>query len=93
MDAEGWYVDPYGIHEARWMSDGAATALVRDGTVEGNDPPPETPFAGEPVPLPDIGAPDGDDLLRADDADVREFDPQSEEDSAWNAFGASSGGD
>ena len=29
MNAEGWYVDPYGLHGARWFSDGTPTALVR----------------------------------------------------------------
>ena len=31
---EGWYTDPYGRHEARWMSAGTPTRLVRDGEVE-----------------------------------------------------------
>ena len=39
--AEGWYTDPFGRHEARWMSDGAPTKLVRDGDVEAYDDPPD----------------------------------------------------
>jgi hypothetical protein len=46
MEEEGWYVDPYGIHEARWVSAGSPTALVRDGDVESQDPPPDTTYVG-----------------------------------------------
>ena len=35
---EGWYTDPYGRHEARWMSQGTPTRLVRDGSAEASDP-------------------------------------------------------
>ena len=38
---EGWYSDPYGRHEARWMSDGRPTKLVRDDGVEAYDDPPD----------------------------------------------------
>jgi hypothetical protein len=31
---EGWYLDPYGIHEQRWMSGGRPTRLVRDAGTE-----------------------------------------------------------
>jgi hypothetical protein len=31
---EGWYTDPFGRHEARWLSDGSPTKLVRDGDAE-----------------------------------------------------------
>jgi len=31
MAEEGWYSDPYRLHEHRWFSDGKPTALVRDG--------------------------------------------------------------
>jgi hypothetical protein len=30
VNAEGWYVDPFGSHEARWFSDGVPTGLVRE---------------------------------------------------------------
>jgi hypothetical protein len=37
---EGWYVDPFGVHAARWFSDGTPTALVRDqGGIESRDDP------------------------------------------------------
>ena len=42
MSAEGCYIGPYRVHEARWFSAGTPTALVRDGGVEGHDPPPDT---------------------------------------------------
>jgi hypothetical protein len=38
--ASGWFKDPYGRHEARWMSAGTPTSLVRNGDVEQTDPPP-----------------------------------------------------
>ena len=34
MEAEGWYVDPYAIHDERWVSNGVPTQLVKDGGVE-----------------------------------------------------------
>ena len=45
---EGWHADPFGRHEARWMSDGTPTTLVRDGDVESRDAPPDE----EPSPTP-----------------------------------------
>ena len=41
----GWFVDPFQRHENRWMSSGLPTPLVRDGSVESNDP------VGEVSPL------------------------------------------
>jgi hypothetical protein len=92
-DEEGWYVDPYRLHEARWISAGTPTALVRDGNVEAQDPPPNTPYAGPLEELAETPAKGGDDLLRADEADSRSFDPDREEEAAWDVFGESSGGD
>lgn len=68
--AEGWYRDPYGIHQDRWFSAGTPTSLVRDGDAEGRDDP---PAYAPPVPLEEI--PDNDPfpedaLRRADDAEV-----------------------
>ena len=37
---KGWYRDPYRVREDRWYADGTPTALVGDGEVEANDPPP-----------------------------------------------------
>jgi hypothetical protein len=64
--AEGWYVDPYEIHEARWYSAGAPTALIRDGKTEGSDPPPDAPCSCPLVRVSSGGSPD--DLRRADEA-------------------------
>lgn len=47
MTANGWFKDPYGFHEDRWISDGKPTKLVRDAGTEGMDPPPNSP-APEP---------------------------------------------
>ena len=43
---EGWYLDPYGIHEQRWMSVGRPTSLVRDSGTESHDGPPDRPLPG-----------------------------------------------
>jgi hypothetical protein len=37
---DGWFRDPFALHEARYISHGRATKLVRDGTSESYDPPP-----------------------------------------------------
>ncbi len=88
MKAEGWYHDPYGLHEERWYSDGTPTRLVRDGRVESNDPPP----AGDPPTTElvrsdagvDAGGPD--DLRRADDAERGDNNPDYGE-RAFENFG------
>lgn len=43
---QGWFVDPFGVHEQRWFSQGRTTALVRDGRAEAQDPPPDGPVPG-----------------------------------------------
>jgi hypothetical protein len=48
--AEGWYEDPYRVHEYRWFSVGKPSSLVRDGLTESNDLPPDEPYAGVLVP-------------------------------------------
>jgi hypothetical protein len=45
MTPQGWCTDPYGLHEARWMSAGQPTKLVLDQGKESYDKVPE----GEPV--------------------------------------------
>ena len=67
MHAQGWYRDPFHRHEDRYFSDGHPTELVRDGAAETMDPPPDGPMpeAVTEVPLPP--APEGEDLLRADE--------------------------
>lgn len=53
MREQGWYTDPYGRHERRWFSDGHPTRLVGDQGVDADDPPPRTPYARPPAPVPD----------------------------------------
>jgi Zn-dependent protease with chaperone function len=45
---EGWYTDPFGRHESRWMSRGTPTQLVRDGIFELTDPVYDEPFSVSP---------------------------------------------
>ena len=68
--AEGWYRDPYAIHEDRWMSEGRATKVVRDGGTESYDPPPDLPLPDVLVPSPtgSGASANGSDLRRADAA-------------------------
>jgi hypothetical protein len=87
MEAEGWYVDPYGIHEARWISAGKPTELVRDGDKESKDAPPTTLYTGPLEELPETAPVDGTDLLRADSAESTSFDQRDVKEAAWDAFG------
>jgi hypothetical protein len=76
MNEEGWFKDPYERHEARWVSDGTPTALVRDAGVESQDTPPDEPITVEMERVAAETIPgDGSDLKRADDAETQEFDP------------------
>jgi hypothetical protein len=43
-EPHGWYVDPFGRHEARYFSEGKPSKLVRDGGRETYDPPPSETF-------------------------------------------------
>ncbi len=56
--AQGWCVDPFRLHEARWFSNGTPTALVRDAGVETKDPPPQSlsigPFELAPLAEDDL---------------------------------------
>ena len=64
---EGWYTDPFGRHEARWMSDGSPTKLVRDGDEESYDAPPDEEPTVTPTRIAEGQASDGSDLIRSDD--------------------------
>jgi hypothetical protein len=76
-ELEGWYTDPYARHEARWLSQGTPTRLVRDGHVEGSDPVDDQPFIVAPVRIEGVVPSDGSDLRRADDAEGDgPFDPR-----------------
>jgi hypothetical protein len=66
MRAEGWYLDPFGVHAQRWFSDGRPTGLVRDGAAESQDDPPADEYSGVLTAAPE-GESDSSDLKRADD--------------------------
>jgi hypothetical protein len=67
--AEGWYLDPYGVHQQRWISRGRPSNLVRDGNEEAKDEPPDRPPSRPFVPIPTDSAGIGwRDMQRADDA-------------------------
>jgi hypothetical protein len=85
MREEGWYTDPYGLHERRWFSDGSPTKLVSDDGTTSNDPPPNTPFVRPPEPVPESEGPTVDDSHEEghEDPGVKK---------AWEAF-VETGGD
>lgn len=70
LEQEGWYSDPYGRHEARWISGGVPTKLCRDGDTESYDEPPDSPPSHAWVPItPPPGSVTAADTLRADAAE------------------------
>ena len=75
--AEGWYVDPYGVHQDRWFSAGVPSRLVRDDGVESEDPPPAGPCDGplERATSTEGQVAHGDDLRRAGDRQGEPYDP------------------
>jgi hypothetical protein len=86
VQANGWFVDPFGAHESRWFSAGAPTHLVRDGEQTDYDRPPAASWDG-PLTAVDTSALDwdrGGDLRRADDGlptpdeDLPPIDPRVE---------------
>jgi hypothetical protein len=67
-DEEGWFTDPFGRHEARWMSNGTPSKLVRDQGVESYDEPPDEAPTRTPERIAEkVDAPGGADLLRVDE--------------------------
>ena len=83
---EGWYTDPYGRHEARWMSAGTATRLVRDGEVESSDDPTDEPPSATPVRIATDAGADATDLRRADEDQMQNgYDPKKAARAAWDA--------
>ncbi len=89
---EGWYTDPYAMHDARWMSQGSPTRLVRDGTVESYDDPPSEPYVRAPEPIEYPGSSDPADLRRADEAEAGEpYDSAKARRAALDAFDQTSG--
>jgi hypothetical protein len=45
-EAQGWFDDPFRLHDARYFSAGRPTKLVRDGTAESYDEPPDEGAGG-----------------------------------------------
>jgi len=87
QEAQGWYRDPYGLHEDRYFSAGVPTKLVRDAGSESYDEPsarplPETQLV--PAPSADGDENHGSDLRRADEASSD--DPYSAEAAKRAAF-------
>jgi hypothetical protein len=82
---EGWCTDPYDRHEARWLSDGRPTKLVRDGSLTSYDDPPDGPWVKAPELLePDPTAAHGSDLMRADAAESG--DAYDEKKAKWAVY-------
>jgi hypothetical protein len=82
---EGWYTDPYGRHEARWMSAGSPTRLVRDGEVESHDDPPDEPPSVTPIRIETEVVADANDLRRADESQLQDgYDTQKAARAAWD---------
>jgi hypothetical protein len=92
--AEGWYRDPYGIHQDRWFSAGTPTSLVRDQGVEGHDDPPGYPPPGPPAEIPEIDKFPADDLRRADEKEANDgpYDPERTAEQAGDAAVTGFGG-
>jgi hypothetical protein len=77
-DLEGWCTDPFGRHEARWLSQGTPTKLVRDGDIESyDDPPDEEPSQEAQLIEPDVAANGGADLIRVGDPGSAPLDLES----------------
>jgi len=47
---QGWHADPFGVHERRYFSAGSPTKLVRDGTAEYYDEPPQQEWTAAEIP-------------------------------------------
>jgi hypothetical protein len=89
---EGWCTDPYAKHDARWMSQGSPTKLVRDGTVESYDDPPNEPYTRDPEPIESSVASNPDDLCRADEAEAGEpYDADKARRAAMDVFDQTAG--
>jgi len=78
MQAQGWYRDPYLVHEDRYFSAGRPTKLVRDNRIEQYDPPPAGPPKTDLVDVRPVQQTYGGDLRRADDPSAgAAYDPKA----------------
>jgi len=90
--AQGWYQDPFGIHELRYFSQDRPTKLVRDGKAESYDSPPDRPLPdGDLVPAAERVAADGADLRRADEAGTDPYDAGKARRAAFDVFDLTAG--
>ena len=85
MAAEGWYDDPFEVHEHRWFSDGRPTALVRDAHVESSDPPPVATYDGMLTEAATFEPRNGADMIRSGEDAVSSLGLEDEKDAAWEA--------
>lgn len=70
-EAEGWFEDPYLLHEHRWFSSGAPTKLVRDEGRESYGPAPDEPASRPLVEVIHSSGTRGSvEMLRADDPEA-----------------------
>jgi hypothetical protein len=91
LPAQGWYKDPYGLHQDRWFSCGLPTKLIRDAGVEGYAEPPDAmPPYGDLAPSdPGPEAPTGSDVHRAGEAP---YDKAKAARAVWDVFDRTSHG-
>jgi len=87
INAEGWYEDPYTLHQHRWFSAGHPSSLVRDDGVESKDPPPDRPIDDQLVRATSdsIIAGGGSDLRRVGDRMGDPYDSGKASDAALDA--------
>lgn len=84
---QGWYRDPYGTHEDRYISCGMPTKLVRDGGRESYDAPADPTLLRDLIPADQDGdAGDGSDLRRADDTSAAPYDRAKARRAALDVF-------
>ena len=87
--AQGWYRDPFELHQDRYFSAGEPTKLVRDGDRESYDPSPNRPVPeGDLIAAEPVGGDtqDGSDQRRADDASSEPYDPAKATRAALDVF-------
>lgn len=83
---QGWCTDPWGLHDARWFSDGTPTGLVRFGNEEKVEPVPESDWTVQPAPFVPDG--NGEQADPNDQPQVGEAAPQVSEwsDPEWRRW-------
>jgi len=67
---EGWFVDPFHLHEDRWISAGRPSDLVRDHGNESRSAPPDLPMPTPLVRVTPAANGSAQDVMRADGAQL-----------------------